>query len=200
MNIKIGYTANFIAGVWWSNQLILSTYTATFKLMTVTMDPAKSNIALDRLKYFVEEALQDTIFINQAETKQIKLLAQAGIKTTALPEEPVDQIIGMMLYSKINAIMEDNLIVRSVLISSTAGDNVIYEHDQEESCDPFNKPGWWNDSGPDHTFDIAVKKTNDKVFIIAPKVNWRDLGLDWEPPEDDENNATVLEFKNDKDK
>jgi hypothetical protein len=35
-----------------------------------------------------------------------------GINVTTLPEEPVDQIIGMMLYYKLNAIMEGRMIVQ----------------------------------------------------------------------------------------
>lgn len=197
MNVKLGYTTHFIAGLWWDERLILSRYDVTFKLLTVTADPAKSNIALERLKYMVEEAFQDTVFINHSLVDQIQLLQDAGVKVTVMPEEPVDQIVGMMLYSKINAVMENNVLVRSVLISSSAGDNIIYEHDLTESVAPFDEPGWWNNSGPDYTVDSTFTQSSDKVVIIEPKSNWNELGLDWDDDDNDDDGATVLTFKKD---
>jgi predicted Fe-Mo cluster-binding NifX family protein len=94
----------------------------------------------------VEEYLVDAVFIKDTDDQeQIALLKAAGIKVIALPEEPVDQIIGMMLYSKLSAVMEGCMLIRSIMLSSTAGDNVIYEHDAQESVAPFDQPGWWNE-------------------------------------------------------
>jgi hypothetical protein len=203
MNVKIGYTAHFIAGVWWDDRLIMSTYTATFKMVTATDNAQDTNTALDRLKYMVEEYLPDSVFIKETNIVQIELLQAAGIKTIAMPEEPVDQIIGMMLYSKIGAVMDGRIMLRSVMISSTAGDDVIYEHDLSESTAPFDQPGWWSDSTP-----ICETETrpdlNDKVFVLSATNQWRDLGLAWVTDTDDDiNDSNVLvftEFRNDKDK
>jgi hypothetical protein len=203
MNVKIGYTAHFIAGVWWDSRLIMSTYTATFKMTTATDSPQDTNTALDRLKYMVEEYLVDSVFIKETDVDQIKLLRAAGIKVIAMPEEPVDQIIGMMLYSKISAVMEGCMIIRSIMLSSTAGDDVIYEHDLQESVAPFDQPGWWNIPTP-----VCETETrpdlNDKIFVLSATNQWRDLGLEWiSDTDDDDNNSNVLvftEFRNDKDK
>lgn len=203
MNVKIGYTQHVTAGVWWDDHLIMSNYTVTFKLLTVTPDVRDSNIALDRLRYLFEEVLTDAVFINQTETDQIKKLKAAGIEVIAMPEEPVDQIVGMMLYSKVNAIMEGRMIVRSVLISSNVGDEVIYEHDQSEALAPFDQSGWWADSTPTCTAADTGKKNKDKVFVIANTKPWRELGLDWHEDQVESVEGTVLmftDFKNDKDK
>jgi hypothetical protein len=90
MNVKIGYTTQFIAAVWWNDKLIMSNYDVTFKLITAGMDPANTNTALDRLKYMLEEYLIDTVFVNHTEVDQIKKLKAAGIKVIVMPEEPVD--------------------------------------------------------------------------------------------------------------
>ena len=90
MNVKIGYTSHFIAGVWWDSRLIMSTYTVTFKMITATDSAQDTNTALDRLRYMVEEYLVDTVFIKDTDQEQIALLKAAGIKIIALPEEPVN--------------------------------------------------------------------------------------------------------------
>ena len=202
MNVKIGYTQHVTAGVWWAEHLIMSNYAVTFKLLTVTPDVRDSNIALDRLRYFFEEVLTDSVFIKHDDTAQIKKLKAAGIETIIMPEEPVDQIVGMMLYSKINAIMEGRMVVRSVLISSNVGDEVIYEHDQNESLAPFDQPGWWQDPSP-HCLTVNNDKSRDKVFVISNTKPWRELGLDWyedQVESVEENVLMFTDFKNDKDK
>jgi hypothetical protein len=203
MNVKIGYTSHFIAGVWWDNRLIMSTYTATFKMTTASDSAIETNTALDRLKYMVEEYLPDSVFIKDTDTGQIELLQAAGIKTVVIPEEPVDQIIGMMLYSKINAVMDGRMILRSVMISSTAGDDVIYEHDLLESMTPFDQPGWWIQSTP--VCESETRHDADtNLFVLSSTNPWKDLGLEWISDADDEiDNGNVLvftEFRNDKDK
>jgi hypothetical protein len=202
MNVKLGYTTPLTAGVWWDNHLLMANYSITFKLITITDDARDSNTALDRLKYMIEEVFTDAVFVSSKESDQIKKLKAAGIKTIIMPEEPVDQIIGMMLYSKIGAVMDGNIGVRSVMISSNIGDDVIYEHDQSESMEPFDSPGWWADSSPG-VEDEVRKKSKDQVFVITPSRQWYDLGLAWDSEQVESDNENVLvftDFKNDKDK
>ena len=201
MNVKIGYTTQFIAAVWWNDRLIMSTYDVAFKLITAGMDPANTNTALDRLKYMIEEYLIDAVFVNHTELDQIKKLKAAGIKIVIMPEEPVDQIIGMMIYSKISAVMEGHMLIRSVMLSSTAGDGVIYEHDSTESIAPFDQEGWWNSTDP-HC-EIQTKRNPEKVFVIAATNQWRDLGLEWidnNKHTEDGNVLVFTEFKKNEDK
>jgi predicted Fe-Mo cluster-binding NifX family protein len=202
MNVKIGYTSHFIAGVWWDSRLIMSTYTVTFKMITATDSAQDTNTALDRLRYMVEEYLVDTVFIKNTDQEQIALLKAAGIKIIALPEEPVDQIIGMMLYSKLSAVMEGCMLIRSIMLSSTAGDDVIYEHDAQESVAPFDQPGWWSEPTPVCETE-SQQPSNDTVFVLNAVNQWRDLGLQWVSdvdPDQDSNVLVFTEFKNDKDK
>ena len=203
MNVKIGYTSHFIAGVWWDDRLIMSTYTATFKMTTATDSPVDTNTALDRLKYIVEEHLPDSEFIKETNIEQIALLKAAGIKTIVMPEEPVDQIIGMMLYSKIGAVMDGRIVLRSVMLSSTAGDDVIYEHDLSESTAPFDEPGWWVQPTPVCEHETK-HNAETNLFVLSTTNQWRDMGLEWISDADGEvdtgNVLVFTEFRNDKDK
>ena len=143
----------------------------------------------------------DAVFVNHTDGDQIKKLKAAGIKVVVMPEEPVDQIIGMMLYSKISAVMEGHMLVRGVMISSTAGDSVVYEHDNTESAAPFDQPGWWNSTDP-HC-EMQTKRNPEKVFVITASNQWRDLGLEWvdnNKPSEDGNVLVFTEFKKNEDK
>jgi hypothetical protein len=203
MNVKIGCTLRFTAGAWFNSHLIMNNYTTTLKLLTITADHNNQNIALDRVKYLVEQCLTDTVFICDSETDQIELLRAAGIGVTALPEEPVDQVIGMALFSKFNAIMEGNMLVRSILLSSEAGDDIIYEHDSAEDNHPFeNTAGWWNNHEPTHALESAAGQPDTLVILPVGKL-WREVGLEWNTDtgvETQENILVFAEFKNDKDK
>jgi hypothetical protein len=149
----------------------------------------------------VEEYFLDCVFINHTEIDQIKKLKSAGIEVIVMPEEPVDQIIGMMLYSKISAVMEGHMLIRSVMLSSTAGDGVIYEHDSTESVAPFDQLGWWNSTNP-HC-ELETKRNPEKVFVITATNQWRDLGLEWidnNKQTEDGNVLVFTEFKKNEDK
>jgi hypothetical protein len=183
--------------------LIMNNYTITLKLLTITTDHNNQNIALDRVKYLVEQCLTDTVFICDSEDDQIELLRAAGIGVTVLPEEPVDQVIGMALFSKFNAIMEGNMLVRSILLSSEAGDDIIYEHDSAEDNHPFeNAGGWWNNHEPTNALESAAGQPDTLVILPVGKL-WREVGLEWDAGADVETQENILvfaEFKNDKDK
>jgi hypothetical protein len=108
-----------------------------------------------------------------------------------------------MLYSKINAVMDGRILLRSVMLSSTAGDDVIYEHDLSESTAPFDEPGWWTQPTP--TCESETKHNAEtNLFVLSTTNPWRDLGLEWISDTDSEvDNGNVLvftEFRNDKDK
>lgn len=202
MNVKLGYSLHLTAGIWWNGRLIMNNYDVTFKMLTVSSDHANQNIALDRLRYIADQCFADTVFICDTEQEQIKKLRAAGIKIAVLPEEPVDQIIGMVMFAKMNAVMEGNIVLRSVLLSSSAGDNVTYEHNHSEEIAPFDALGWWSDPEPIQDI-VPIDSESDSVLVIPDNIVWRDLGLDWDDgtAETEVGNILVFsEFKNDKDK
>jgi hypothetical protein len=97
--------------------------------------------------------------------------------------------------------MEGHMLIRSVMLSSTAGDGVIYEHDSTESVAPFDQEGWWNSTDP-HC-EIQTKRNPEKVFVIAATNQWRDLGLEWidnNKHTEDGNVLVFTEFKKNEDK
>jgi hypothetical protein len=177
MNVRLQYDIEFLAGIYYNDQLQMNSYSASLSLVTRTKDTKSTNIAMDRLKAFVYGELESTVFINQSYRERAEMMQIMGANVTTLPEEPVDQIVGMMLYYKLNAIMEGRMIVRSLDISSTLGDSVWYQHDDEDPIGPFAQEGWWHDSTVKHNaIDIAQEDAN--VLKVMPNA-WVDYGLLW---------------------
>jgi len=202
MNVRLQYNTNLTAGVFFENSLRMNNYTIKVSMITNTTDPECHNIAYERLKYFVYKILESSVFIDQRELEACKLYTAAGIRLTTLPEIPIDQIIGIMLYCKFNAIMEDHIQVVEVEVSSELGDRMIYFHCEEESLGPFAEDGWWNDSSTVNC-DTGIVFGDDALKYLA--VQWKDLDLGW-PVEDtingssDDNKLVFADFKKDETK
>ena len=186
MNVRLHYTTDFFAGVYYNQRLLINSYTVNIELLTQSEVREEINIAMDRLKCFLEIELAHTIFVQDNNADEIITMDDLGFNLTTLPETPLDQIVGLMLYCKLNAIMEERMIVTSLDISSVAGDRVWYLHEDGEPIGPFANEGWWHDPGPNHCPDVI---TTDNIFKVSVE-SWSERGLAWE--EDAHNEHTVV--------
>jgi len=177
MNVRLKKTLHFTAGVWYDNNLQMNNYMAEVDMYTNSHDPVNQNIAFERLKYFVYYELDSSIIIDQDELDQCARFVSAGLKITTMPGPAVDQSVGIMLYYKLNAIMEQRLIVTDVAISSTLGDNIVYLHNQDEDANDVVKPKWWTSADLSHCNDQLSR--SDKVVAINHTKTWRELDLEW---------------------
>lgn len=177
MNVRLRYDTEFLAGIFYEDQLQMNSYSVSMSMLTKTLDTVQTNIAMDRIKAFIAGFMESTVFINQNNETRAEMMSVLGINVTTLPEEPVDQIIGMMLYYKLNAITEGRIEITEIDISSTLGDNVWYMHDEEDSTGPFSKKGWWDDSSTQHE-TIELEPVEDNVVKVI-STGWYELGLDW---------------------
>jgi hypothetical protein len=177
MNVRLEYTMPFTAGVYWDDQLLMNQYVIKLYMITNSSNADVQNIAYERLKYFVYREMANTIFVNQAHEEQCRLLTAAGLKITTLPAEPVDQLIGIMLYCKLNAVMEEHMIINEIELSSELGESMSYLHAADESLGPFDTPGWWHDADLIHCELSLID--SDKVVAIHRAGAWRELDLAW---------------------
>ena len=181
MNVRLQYDIEFLAGIYYDNQLQMNSYSASLSLVTRTKDTKSTNVAMDRLKAFVYGELESTVFINQNYHEHAEMMQIMGANVTTLPEEPVDQIVGMMLYYKLNAIMERRMEIVQLDISSRLGDGVWYMHSEDDLSGPFAQDGWWHQSSLQHnTLDPTDAEIN--VVKVVPNA-WMEYGLIW--PETD---------------
>lgn len=192
MSIRLQYDLEFPAGIYYDNRLQLNTYQVSMQLCTHA-DSHQVNIALERLKCFVYEELADTVFIDRADEGRAEMLASLGVNITTLPVDPVDQIVGIMLYCKLNAIMEGRMTVDSLNLASRLGDQVWYLHDAEDSLGMFAVDGWWHSPSTQH-HTLAPDAYSGNVIQVAPSA-WIEHKLLW-PEATAESSGNTVVFGN----
>lgn len=183
MNVKLQYKVGFLAGLYYNDTVFVNNYYVDLDLITLSSNGSDHNIALDRLKYFIDHVCSGVFFVSETETRQIKAMMNANMRLMILPEEPIDQIIGIMLFAKLNAIMEEKMLIFKLAISSDIGDSVAYLHTDADHMGPFDDRGWWSDPSPLAGEPIPVKEKG-KVVKIVPTRSWSDLELNWDGEED----------------
>jgi len=177
MNARISTDLHFTAGVYYHGAMQMNSYILKLWMVTQTADPENHNIAFERIKYFVHNVLDSSILIHQDQQAQCEKFVQAGLRITTMPVEPVDQIVGIMLHYKLNAVIEGRINIIETEISSVMGDAMVYLHNEAENPDIENKPAWWDSVEPDQCDSELVN--TDKVVAMPTAESWRDLDLAW---------------------
>lgn len=195
MNVRLEYQFQFTAGTYLDGKLCMNNYYIKLELITQSVDGVEQNIALDRMRHMLFNHFQDCVFIQDTESDAIDKFQTADINVVVLPETPVDQIIGIMLYCKLNAIMQERLFITQLKISSDLGQNLWYLQNDEEEVGPFEYVGWWHTSDP-NTFEKNTNYSN--IIRLQKNASWHDYHLEWEDElliKDDD--STVLAFGKD---
>jgi hypothetical protein len=192
MNIRLMYNFEFLGGIFYQDQLQLNSYRVHLNLLTQTEDAVSSHIALERIKSFVQNELSSSIFFGPQDHDKAEMFHVMGANVTTLPEEPVDQIVGIMLYCKFNAIMEDRVVVTGLDISSTLGDSTWYALEEDDPIGPFaqSQDCWWHKSNTQH-HDLDIELVPNKVVRVIPS-DWHEYELQWPEEYVETNNNTVL--------
>lgn len=194
MNVRLKDSLSFVAAIYFNDTFIMNNYYVEIEMVTNNDDGEVVNIARERMKYWVSYVVGNSLFINEAETKKYEEFVNIGIKTIKLPDEPVEQIIGLMLYCKLSAIMEDNILISNLNISSELGDNCWYMHNLNEDIGPFDLQGWWHNA--DITYHDRVKEKKGRVVKLNENPSWNELDLAW--PNDDAKESVIKLFKDEK--
>ena len=190
MNVRFLYPINFRAAIYYDGQLQMNEYMIKIYMQTTSPDQADSNTAFSRIRHFVYNELENTIFINgNTDIDRAKELAKLGLNITTIPGEPVDQLIGIMLYYKISAIVEERLLVGEIEITSALGEGLVYLHGENETINDVVIPDWWNAADLVHCDSELID--NDKVVTMHRGSVWRELDLQW--PDIEDNSDTGFE-------
>lgn len=189
MNVRLEFSFEFLAGVY-TDMLTMNQYFVDVSLTTNTEDPAEQNIAFERAGHFTSEMLAGCVFVETDADSGIPAMLQAlGATVMAIPSRPCDQVLGRLLFTKINAIMEGRIYATDLEISSRNGAHLRYLHAGEEGEAPFEGEGWWKDPGPTYCDKRSSKK--DKIVKIEKQLSWKDLNLDWPDPSDSDPTVIV---------
>lgn len=198
MNVRLQWDTDFLAGVYFQDQLQFNSYSVSCHLQTGTNDAASINVAMDRLRYFIHGILENAVFMrcDDADTRErAEMLHVLGINVVPLPQEPVDQIVGMMLYYKLNAVMQGRMVLTGLDINSSLGSEVWYCHDDEDDPGPFRSQGWWHNHAAEPTVSWSDNQDSKMLEVIA--AGWYELDLGWpeeSAPNDHGNTVVYVNF------
>jgi len=176
MNVRLRKTLSWLGSYVHQDQLNTNRYTVTLDLATVTENHLEQNVAYERLKFWIYDVMQDSIMIRDTNPDLRKWMS-TGARIICLPDDPVDQLVGIMLCSKLNAIMENRMICTNVAVSSELGDDMAYLHNYQESQGPLAAAGWWSDNRP--IWSSAGSGKKDKVISLDRSLDWKQHDLDW---------------------
>jgi hypothetical protein len=198
MNVQLRHQREFLASFWWptdefgGRNLISNAYQCHVQYTTVTGDAHDINTAAHRVLYMLEQEFSDTVFINQQHSDVVQALMAMGIDVTPLPGDPVDQMIGMMLYCKLSAVCAGRMTVDRVDVSSDRGGDVWYIHHGSEQLGPFASDGWWHQEDPWH----CMRPDDADRSIIHPDP-WREQDLAWQRDAEQESKIVYADFRKD---
>lgn len=197
MNVNLEWNSDLLAGIYFQDELQLNRFGIRCQFRTATVDAASMNVAMDRVKFFIEITLRDAVFmalVNDNSRERAEMLELLGLKVIGLPEEPVDQIIGMMLYYKINAMCEGRLILTRLDVNSMLGQEVWFAHESDSDPGPFAQDGWWHHPGSQACLK-KVETIDTNVLKVEPN-GWGELELNWpDDAQSQSNNNSVVYAK-----
>ena len=180
MTARIQRNFTFQAGVYFNEVFVMNVYEVDMQFNIQTEIIREQNIALERIKFFITENLESAIFIDEKDKTAIDNFVGAGLKVCVMPEQPFDQIIGIMLLCKINSIMENRMELTDIGITSWMSDGVICHHSVDESLGPFADSGWWNENTPRTDISKSGIKSKKLVKLVKSLYSWDELYLGWE--------------------
>lgn len=189
MNVRLSKTLTWYSAVVYQDEFFVNHYDLDLKMMTVSSDHDEQNVAYERLKYWINNILNSAVLISH-DNPRLELWQHTGARIMVLPEEPVDQIVGMMLYLKLNAIMENRLVVISTEVRSSVGDDMGYTHHHGENLGALSVDGWWSD--PRLIWSENRPKEQDKVVSLDRLPEWKDYRLDWNDEKFSSSNTVVF--------
>lgn len=190
MNVKLKKNFTFYTGLVYENRHEINVYDVTVYMTTNSMDPESHNIVYDRMTYWIDEVLHGSVLIGQ-DSEKLDAYKATGQRVLVFPQDPVDQLVGVMLYLKLTAMVENHMLITAVHLSSAVGDDVIYIHQAEDASGPMAVDGWWQDPRPAWAHGKKSRAAG-KVIAMDRMPEWSDLDLAWEKQTEQENSTVVF--------
>jgi hypothetical protein len=179
------------------DHVMTTVYDLHVRWTSVSTDNSELNTAYSRMRTWLLEVMRNSILIGQ-DHPDIGAWQATGSRCLVFPEEPVDQLVGIMLYRKLDAMVQGRLEITGISVSSALDDDVIYEHDADEEQGSLADNGWWSDSRPTWFLGRGPGRSRDKVISLRPIPEWKEYGLDWDQDTPD-SQVVVADFTRDAD-
>ncbi len=162
MNIKIAKDFTFLAAIHFENRFMVNLYEMNAKMEVQTEDGRQQNVAIERMNYFLSNYIEDCIFVHDVEKDAIEKYTAAGLKVCTIPQEPFDQIVGMILLNKCNAIMEGRIILTDIVFGSKLSNLIKFDIEYEIAKLEYPGKYWYNDSA----LNVKNKGKKDKIISL----------------------------------
>lgn len=181
MTTRIERDFSFQAGVYFQEEFLMNVYTISLYMDVETESIREQNVAMERIKYFLNDCLENSIFVQDTEHKIIEKYNSCGFKVCTVPEEPYDQIITILLLSKLNSITEGRLVITDITLGSRISDQVKFSYDIESPRGPLEVPGWWTDNGTAISDPVKKSVRKDKIVKLfkTQSTDWAEYNLIW---------------------
>ena len=183
----LSYDCEFETTIVLDNWISPNKYKCKIYFDIETDDGNQQNIAFERCKVMLEGVFNNSMLISMHNPLLQTLAKKTKQRIIALPTEPLDVIVAAAIYSKLNAICEDRLLIDKVKISSAQADNIWVHFDTEFAevftsleCEYYkvvkDKP-WWQRPDPATGDWFEVNKKDIKFHF--QKASW-EKDLQWQ--------------------
>jgi len=191
----IKYDYSFIAGFYRSDQgLVMNEYKFKFDLTVEANSPEEQNTAFNRMDFFIQEVVENSIFVSKDEEDVIEAFDMIGMDLLILDSTLAsDQIVLLTITDKLNAITDDAITIFESSICSRKGGYVEYIYwtktpgIKEDSLISKDKKHWWNNP------TIKYMDSENDEADIKKELTWKAVNLEWpvtDIKEDKESNNT----------
>ena len=183
MQHRIKQQFAFQAAVYVEETFLMNIYEITLKMHVVTGDSKEQNIAMSRINYMIEDCFQNCVFVHQTETAVIEKYMAANLKVSTTPDEPYDQLLAILLLTKLNIITEGRLLITDITLSSGLSDGIEFLYSPALEHTPLTTgiSNWWNELNT-KIVDFPKRETKkEKIVKLVKKTNdWAHLNLEWQ--------------------
>ena len=183
MQHRIKQQFAFQAAVYVEETFLMNIYEITLKMHVVTGDSKEQNIAMSRINYMIEDCFQNCVFVHQTETAVIEKYIAANLKVSTTPDEPYDQLLAILLLTKLNIITEGRLLITDITLSSGLSDGIEFLYSPALEHTPLTTgiSNWWNELNT-KIVDFPKRETKkEKIVKLVKKTNdWVHLNLEWQ--------------------
>jgi len=196
----VEWSTPFVSSVVSYDDIIPNTYEITVGISPTTDDTQYQNIGFERIKFFLRNICQNSILIS-VHNKNFKLLTESlDTKFMTLPDEPYDQLMIVVLFHKLDAILDKHFHCEYISLESFQGENIRYNYNEdydssfvdEKEYFPMdlkhNKLPWW------YRKDTTIRDTLDNKKI-KETFSWADLELSYRHKKTEKSKGEVVNLK-----
>lgn len=171
--IPHAWPTEFDCIVYVDDMLLVNNYKIEVGFDTSSMSPILHDIAFEKLQMFFDVLMSNCIIITKNDFNSKKVKLQNNY--IELPELLNDQTLGSVIFSKLVAIVKNDLDIQYIKISSSLGKNIRYTINM--NCPELhillpNKDDWWEKEGVEYspwwmrpdpsTYDVLLE--GDKIY------------------------------------